>query len=77
MESRNIRAVTLDDKNLRKTTQLTLAKIKLLGGNDDGRGLIITAPYEAKPDEAVPVLQGFLDDRMSTIIKGLHDARSR
>jgi len=67
----------LDDKNLRKTTQLTLAKIKLLGGNDDGRGLIITAPYEAKPDEAVPVLQGFLDDRMPTIIKGLHDARSR
>jgi len=67
----------LDDKNLRKTTQLTLAKIKLLGGNDDGRGLIITAPYETKPDEAVPVLQGFLDDRMSTIIKGLHDARSR
>ncbi len=70
-------AVTLDDKNLRKTTQLTLATIKLLGGNDDGRGLIITAPYEAKPDEAVPVLQGFLDDRMPTIIKGLHDARSR
>jgi len=69
--------VTLDDKNLRKTTQLTLAKIKLLGGNDDGSRLIITAPYEAKPDEAVPVLQGFLDDMMSTIIKGLHDARSR
>ena len=52
-------AVTLDDRNLIKTTQLTLTKIKLLGGNDDGRGLIITAPYEAKPDEAVPVLQGF------------------
>ncbi len=70
-------AVTLDDKNMRKTTQLTLAK-KLLGGNDDGRGLIITAPYKAKPDQAVPIiLQGFLDDMMSTIIKGLHDARSR
>ena len=69
-------AVALDDKNLRKTTQLTLAK-KLLGGNDDGRELIITAPYKAKPDQAVPILQGFLDDRMSTIIKGLHDARSR
>jgi len=40
-------AVTLDDKNLRKTTQLTLTK-KLLGGNDDGRELIITAPYKAK-----------------------------
>jgi len=49
----------------------------LLGGNDDGRELIITAPYKAKPDQAVPILQGFLDDRMSTIIKGLHDARSR
>ena len=70
-------AVTLDDRNLIKTTQLTLTKIKLLGGNDDGRGLIITAPYKAKPDQAVPILQGFLDDRMSTIIKGLHDARSR
>ena len=70
-------AVTLDDRNLIKTTQLTLTKIKLLGGNDDGRGLIITAPYEAKPDEAVPVLQGFLDDMMPTIVKGLHDARNR
>ena len=63
---------------MRKTTQLTLAKIKLLGGSDDGRGLIIAAPYEAKPDEAVPpILQGFLDGMMPTIIKGLHDARSR
>jgi len=70
-------AITLDDKNLSKTTQLTLAKIKLLGGNDEGEELIIAAPYEAKPDEAVPVIQGFLDDMMSTIIKGLHDARSR
>ena len=69
-------AVTWDDKNLRKTTQLTLTK-KLLGGNDDGRELIITAPYKAKPDQAVPILQGFLDDVMPTIIKGLHDARSR
>jgi hypothetical protein len=69
-------AVTLDDKNLSKTTQLTLAK-KLLDGNDDGRELIITASYKAKLDQAVPILQGFLDDRMSTIIKGLHDARSR
>jgi len=44
-------AITLDDKNLSKTTQLTLAKIKLLGSNDDGSRLIITAPYEAKPEE--------------------------
>ncbi len=70
-------AVTWDDKNLRKTTELTLARIKLLVGDEDEKGLIIANPYEAKPDEAVPVLQGFLDDRMSTIIKGLHDARSR
>ena len=40
-------------------------------------GLIIAAPYEAKPDESVPALQDFLDDMMPTIIKGLHDARSR
>jgi len=62
---------------LRKTTQLTLARIKLLGGNEDGRGLIIATPYETKPDETVPVLQDFLDDMMPTIIKGLHDARNR
>ncbi len=62
---------------MRKTTQFTLAKIKLLGGNDDGWELIIVAPYEAKPDEAIPVLQGFLDDMMPTIVKGLHNARSQ
>ncbi len=70
-------AVTLDDKNLRKTTQLTLARIKLLVGDEDEKGLIIATPYEAKPDETVPILQDFLDDVMPTIIKGLHDARSR
>lgn len=70
-------AVTLDDKNLIKTTQLTLARIKLLVGDEDEKGLIIATPYEAKPDETVPVLQDFLDDMIPTIIKGLHDARSR
>ena len=69
-------AVTWDDKNLRKTTELTLTK-KLLVGDEDEKGLIIANPYEAKPDETVPVLQDFLDDMMPTIIKRLHDARSR
>jgi hypothetical protein len=54
-------AVTLDDRNLIKTTQLTLTKIKLLGGNDDGRGsssLLLTKQNQMK---LFQVLQGFLE----------------
>lgn len=54
-------AVTLDDRNLIKTTQLTQTKIKFLGGNDDGRGsssLLLTKQNQMK---LFQVLQGFLE----------------
>jgi exosortase A len=52
-----------------------LAKNKLLGRGDDGAEIIIATRYEETPDEAVPVLQGFLGDMMPTITKGLQNAR--
>jgi hypothetical protein len=54
-------AVTLDDRNLIKTTQLTLTKIKLLGGNDDGRdssSLLLTKQNQMK---LFQMFQGFLE----------------
>ena len=54
-----------------------LAKNKLLGRGDDGAEIIIATRYEETPDEAVPVLQGFLDDMMPTITKGLQNAWER
>jgi hypothetical protein len=69
--------VTLDDRNLIKTTQLTLDKIKLLGGNDDGRDSSSLLLKKQNQMNLFQVLQSFLDDMIPTIIKGLHDARSR
>ncbi len=65
-----------------KTANPYLAKIilgrnKLLGRGDDGAEIIIAARYEETPDEAVPVLQGFLDDMMPTITRGLKNASER
>lgn len=54
-----------------------LAKNMLLGGSDDGAEVIIATPYEEKVEEAIPVLQGFLEDMMPAITKGLHDAGSQ
>ena len=54
-----------------------LAKNKLLGRGDDGAEIIIATRYEETPDEAVPVLQGFLGDMMPTITKGLQNAWER
>ena len=69
--------VTLDDRNLIKTTQLTLDKIKLLGGSDDGRDSSSLLLKKQNQMNLFQVLQSFLDDMIPTIIKGLHDARSR
>ena len=49
---------------------MILAKKKLLGRGDDGAEIIIAARYEETPDEAVPVLQGFLGDMMPDDNKG-------
>lgn len=54
-----------------------LAKNHLLRGRDDATEIIIATPYENKPDEAIPVLQDFLNDMMANITKGLNDAESR
>ncbi len=54
-----------------------LAKNKMLGRGDDGAEIIITAPYQENASEAVPVLQGFIDDMMPLITEGLGNASSR
>jgi exosortase A len=54
--------------------KLILAKHKLLARGDDGAEIIIATQYEDRADEAVSVLQAFLDDMMPTIRKGLVDA---
>lgn len=54
-----------------------LARNKLLGRGDDGAEIIIAARYEETPDEAVPVLQAFVDDMMPMITKGLQNAWER
>jgi hypothetical protein len=53
---------------------MLLAKNKLLDRVDTGAEIIVTTTYEDQPDEAVPVLQRFLNDMMPSIRKGLIDA---
>lgn len=57
--------------------KIILAKNKLLGRGDDGAEIIIATRYEEIPEEAVPVLQGFLGDMMPTITAGLQNAGNR
>ncbi|MDN5752165.1 MAG: EpsI family protein, partial [Nitrosospira sp.] len=57
--------------------KMLLAKNKLLGRGDDGAEVIIATRYEETPDEAVPVLQGFVGDMMPAITEGLRNARDR
>lgn len=54
-----------------------LARNKLLGRGDDGAEIIIAVRSEETPDEAVPVLQAFVDDMMPMITKGLQNAWER
>ena len=54
-----------------------LAKNKLLGRGDDGAEIIVATRYEDVPEEAVPVLRGFLGDMMPTITMGLRNAGNR
>ncbi|MDQ3185428.1 MAG: exosortase A [Pseudomonadota bacterium] len=54
-----------------------LAKNKLLRRGDDGAEIIIATRYEEVPDEAVPILQGFLGDMMPAITIGLQNAGNR
>jgi exosortase A len=54
-----------------------LGKNKMLGRGDDGAEIIITAPYQEDANEAVPVLQGFINDMRPVIMEGLGNAGSR
>ncbi len=51
-----------------------LARNTLLGRSDDGAEIVIASRYEEAPDEAVPVLQRFLEDMMPAITDGLQNA---
>lgn len=54
--------------------KLILAKNKLLGRSDDGAEILVASRYEETPEEAVPVLQHFLEDMMPAITDGLQNA---
>ncbi len=54
-----------------------LARNKLLQRSDDGAEIIIATRYEDTREEAVPVLQGFLDDMLPAITNALHNADNR
>ena len=57
--------------------KMILAKRKLLGRGDDGAEIVIAAPYEDSPDEAVPVLSDFMNEMMPAITTGLEHASNR
>jgi hypothetical protein len=54
-----------------------LARNKLLQRGDDGAEIIIASRYEETREEAVPVLQDFLDDMMPAISNSLQNADNR
>jgi exosortase A len=54
-----------------------LARNKLLQRGDDGAEIIIATRYEDTREEAVPVLQGFLDDMLPAITNALQNADNR
>jgi exosortase A len=54
-----------------------LARNKLLQRSDDGAEIIIATRYEDTREEAVPVLQDFLDDMMPAISNSLQNADNR
>jgi EpsI family protein len=57
--------------------KMLMARKKLLGRNDDGAEIIVATSYDESPDEAVPVLQGYLRDMMPEIAQSLKDAEDR
>lgn len=57
--------------------KIILAKNKLLGNGDSGAEIIVSSPYEYKPEDAAPRLQGFLDDMTANITASLQHADSR
>lgn len=57
--------------------KMILAKRKLLGRGDDGAEILVAAPYEETPDEAVPVLRDFMNEMLPAITRALEHASSR
>lgn len=57
--------------------KMILAKRKLLGRGDEGAEILIAAPYQESPEEAVPVLQNFMNEMMPAITTALEHASDR
>ena len=57
--------------------KMILAKRKLLGRGDDGAEILVAAPYEETPEEAVPVLRNFMNEMMPAITAALEHASNR
>jgi exosortase A len=57
--------------------KMMLAKRKLLGRGDHGAEILIAAPYEETPEEAVPVLRNFMNEMLPAITTGLEHASNR
>jgi len=57
--------------------KMLMARKKLLGRNDDAAEIIVASSYDESPDEAVPILQGFLRDMMPEITRSLKNAEDR
>ena len=66
-----------DETASRYLAKIMLAKKKLLGMGDDGAEILVAAPYEDTPDEAVSILQGFLHDMKPAITASLRDTEGR
>jgi EpsI family protein len=54
--------------------KLLEAKTRLLGQQDDATAIILSTPYEDKPDNAVATLQEFIDDMLPAIEASLKHA---
>jgi exosortase A len=54
--------------------KMLLAKHKLLARADEGSEIIIATQYDENAEEALPVLQSFLNDTIPAIRKGISDA---
>lgn len=57
--------------------KMILAKRKLLGRGDDGAEILVAAPYQDSPEEAVAVLRNFMSEMMPSITTALEHASNR
>ncbi len=65
-----------DETTNRYLAKAMLAKNKLFGNGDAAAEIMVASPYEYTPDEAVPVLQAFLDDMLPVIEAALHNVNN-